>query len=205
VGSALAFLSDQKGLLVPVAWAAAAPADTSARRRLVPLLGALLALAAYVLFGLAVDRDSFVYDFLQEHVARRLVPSDVRLAHDPSHWYPSIPELWREFAARYGAGFLLLTAAASARGLRSPRPAVRAAAASVLLGAAVFSLTDWRQTKHLSLLVAPALVTLADLPPRTPVWRRAALCVCLLLCALNLWTVWPLLGDFTALRPSTTW
>jgi hypothetical protein len=204
-GSALAFLSDQKGLLVPVAWAAAAPADTSVRRRLLPLFGALLAVTAYVLYGLTIDRDSFVYDFLKEHVARRLVPDDVRLAHDASLWYPSIPELWREFTARYGAVFLLLAAAASARGFKSPRPAVRAAAASVLLGATVFSLTDWRQTKHLSLLVAPALLTLADLPPRTAAGRRVALCVCLLLCALNLWTVWPLLGDFTALRPSTTW
>jgi hypothetical protein len=204
-GSALAFLSDQKGLLVPVAWAAAAPAGTSARRRLLPLFGALLAVAAYVLYGLAVDRGSFVYDFLKEHVARRLVPDDVRLAHDPALWYPSIPELWREFAARCGALFLLLAAVASARGFRSPRPAVRAAAASVLLGAAVFSLTDWRQTKHLSLLVAPALLTLADLPPRTPFWRRVALGVCLLLCALNLRTVWPLLADFSAWRPSTTW
>lgn len=204
-GSALAFLSDQKGLLVPVAWTAAAPVETTVWRRFLPLAGALLAVTAYVAYGLAVDRDSFSYDFLTEHVARRLSLSDVRLGSDASRWYPSIPELWLEFAARYGALFLLLAALAGARGLTSPRPAVRAAAAAMLLGAAVFSVTDWRQTKHLSLLAAPALVTLADLPPRSRSWRRVALVVCWALCARNLWTVWPLLTDFTALRPSTSW
>ena len=93
----------------------------------------------------------------------------------------------------------------AARGLFRRRPAVRAAATAVLLGALLFSVTDWRQTKHLALLAAPAVVALADLPPRTRGSLRSALLVCLALCARNLWTAWPLLTDFSALRPSTSW
>jgi hypothetical protein len=203
--SALAFLANQKGLLVPAAWVAAAPAGTSVWQRLRPAAGGLLAAAGYLVYGLAIDRDSFVYDFLKEHVARRLTPADVRLASDASRFYPSIPQLWLEFAARYGVVFLLLAAWAAARGLARGGPAVRTAAAAVLLGAAVFSVTDWRQTKHLSLLAAPAIVALAGCVPPTRFARRVAIGLCLALAARNLWTVWPLLTDFLALRPSTSW
>jgi len=204
VGGTLAFLANQKGLLVPVAWAVAAP-QRIGRGRFVPLAGALLGAAAYTSYGFAVDRQSFVYDFLKEHVARRLAPSNLRFESDVSRWYPSIPELWVEFGARYGWLFLLLAALATIRGLWSRRAEVRAAAAAVLLGAAVFSVTDWRQTKHLSLLAAPALVALADFAPRTRSGRRAVLVVCMLLCLRNLWHAWPLLTRFEALRPGTTW
>lgn len=203
-GGALAFLANQKGLLVPVAWAVAAPLRTG-RGRFVPLAGALLGAAAYTAYGFAVDRQSFAYDFLKEHVVRRLTPSDLRFDSDISRWYPSIPELWVEFADRYGWLFLLLAAWAAVRGLGSRRADSRAAAAAVLIGAAVFSATDWRQTKHLSLLAAPALVALADGAPSGTNGRRLAIAMCLLLCGWNLWNAWPLLTSFEAVRPSTTW
>ena len=75
----------------------------------------------------------------------------------------------------------------------------------MLLGTAVFSLTDWRQTKHLSLLAAPALLTMAAVSPRGRWGRRASLAMFVLLALRNLWTAWPLLADFEALRPSTIW
>src|SRR5262249_49465108 len=97
----LAALSDQKGLLVPAAWALAAPSSIG-WRRFVPLAGAAAGLALFASWGLAVDAPSFVYDFAKEHVVRRLAPSDVRFVADAARFYPSIPELWKEFAARYG-------------------------------------------------------------------------------------------------------
>lgn len=204
LASALAAITDQKGLLAPAAWLLAAPRG-SGRARLVPAAAAAAALVLFAAWGLLIDAPAFVHDFLREHVARRLSLSDVRLTHDPNVWYPSIPELWAEFASRYGLVFTLAAAAASLAALRSKLPLVRAAGAAVLLGALVFSLTDWRQTKHLALLAAPALLALAGLAPRG---RRARWAFALLLFAMiatNLAASLSLAADFDALRPSTIW
>lgn len=201
---ALAFLANQKGLLVGAAWAAGAPLATGFRR-LLPLAGGLLGLSLYSAYGLGVSREAFLYDFVKEHVLRRLTPTDVRFAHDVSRFYPSIPELWAEFASRYGWLFLAWAALASLKGLVCDRALPRAAAASVVLGALVFSATDWRQTKHLSLLAAPALLTIAAAWPPSGWGRRLAVALAALLVLGNVATAWPLFGGFEALGPSTLW
>lgn len=202
--SALACLADQKGALVAAAWAVAAP-WSAGWRRLVPLGGAVGALALFAAYGWAVDARSFSYDFLQEHVLRRLAPTDVRFTAGGAHSYPSIPALWVEFGAHYGLLFTAWVAWATLKCLRSERPAARAAAASVLLGAVVFSLTDWRQTKHLAQVVPLGLVAIAAAWPRSERSGRLAWAAAILVIAWNLWTAWPLLSDFSALRPSTIW
>jgi hypothetical protein len=201
---ALAFLVNQKGLLVPVGWAVGA-ARAVGRRRFVPLVGALTAVVAFAAYGLAVDAPAFLGDFLREHVLARLDGSDLRFRPAAGIWYPSIPELWNEFVKHYGIAFTALAALAVAGGLTSRSAAVRAAAWSVALGAVVFSVTDWRQTKHLALLAAPALVTIAGSWPSAPTRRKLGLAVLSLLILRNLWTAWPLLTRFDALAPGTTW
>jgi hypothetical protein len=201
---ALAFLADQKGLLIPAAWVLAAPRDAR-WTRVWPAVGAAIGVALFALWGLGIDAPTFVYDFAKQHVARRLAGSDIRLDHDAASWYPSIPELWVEFARHYGILFTAAAAAASVWALRSPQGAVRAAGVAVLWGALVFSLTDWRQTKHLSLLAAPALVAIAGAIPAAARGRRAALVLLAVAIASNLWTAAPLLRDFEALPPSTIW
>ena len=202
--AALAALSNQKGLLVPVAWVFAAP-RSSGMGRYVPALGAALGLCAFVVWGLAIDAPTFIYDFVKTHVLRRLALSDIRLVHDAFIWYPSIPELWREFVRNYGLAFTAVAAVASLRALRSDSAQARVSGVSVLLGALVFSLTDWRQTKHLALLVAPALVAVAAACPATRRARAVFLTLLAMLIANNFWTAWPLVSDFLALRPSTIW
>lgn len=202
--SAVAVLSNQKGLLVPVAWMLAAPRFERLGRFL-PALGAALGLGAFVVWGLAIDAPTFVYDFLKMHVFHRLALSDVRLIHEAGSWYPSIPELWREFVRHYGLAFTCLAALASLRALRSDSAYVRVCGFAVVVGALVFSLTDWRQTKHLALLAAPALLAVAAACPAAPRARAVFLTVLVMLIANNLWTAWPLVSDFLALRPSTIW
>jgi hypothetical protein len=202
--SALAFLVDQKGLLVPAAWALAAPLAAGSRR-LLPLAGGLAAAAAFVTYGLVVDAPNFLFDFVSEHVTRRLSGSDIRFGADAARFYPSIPELWGEYVARYGLAFVAWTVLAVAIAVRRPRPAARAAAAAVLLGALVFSLVDWRQTRHLALLTVPATIAIAGGWPRSPVWRRLSLLAAAALVARNLWAAWPLLSSFESLRPRAGW
>jgi hypothetical protein len=204
LSSALAFLVDQKGLLVPAAWALAAP-WAAGWKRLLPLAGALIGAGAFLTYGLVVDAPTFLFDFVSEHVTRRLSGSDIRFAADAARFYPSIPELWTEYVGRYGLAFVAWAVLAVAVALRRPRPAARAAAAAVLLGALVFSLVDWRQTRHLALLTAPAVIAIAGSWPRSPLWRRAALIAAAALVARNLWAAWPLLSSFESLRPRAGW
>ena len=128
----------------------------------------------FATWGLAVDAPTFVYDFLKVHVGPGSPSTTSGSPTMRRSGTPRFPELWAEFAARYGIVFTVASAAASLWALRSVFPRVRACGA-LLLGALVFSLTDWRQTKHLSLLVAPALLALAAAcpvraacPPRLP-------------------------------------
>lgn len=203
VGAALAFLANQKALLVPGAWVLAAPAGPW-RRRFLPAVGATIGIAVFTAYGLAVDGPAFRFDFLQEHVLRRLDPRHLRFTHDAARWYPSAGELWAEFAGSYGLALTVLGGAATVWSLRR-RPTARAAALAVVVGALVFTWTDWRQTKHLALLVPFALVCLAESWPSDPRWRRIGLALLLAIATRNVHASWPLLTDFEALRPSTTW
>ncbi len=202
--AALAALCDQKGLVVPLG-ATLTAARYSGIARWRPLIAACAALVLFAAWGLWIAPQHFLYDFVREHVWLRLQPGNLRLDADAAAWYPSAPELWREFVSRHGLVFTLLAGAASVLGLRSRDASVRAAAAAVALGALVFSLTDWRQTKHLAQLLAPALVAVGGLVEGRPGYRRALLALALWMIASNLSTAWPLLARFDALRPSTIW
>jgi hypothetical protein len=204
LASALAFLVDQKGLLVPAAWALAAPFAAGGKRFL-PLAGGLIGAALFLTYGLAVDAPTFLFDFVSEHVTRRLSGSDIRFAADAARFYPSIPELWAEYLSRYGLAFVAWALLAVAVALGRPRPAARAAAAAVLLGALVFSVVDWRQTRHLALLTTPAVVAIAGGWPRSALSRRVALIAAGALVLRNLWAAWPLLCSFESLRPRAGW
>jgi hypothetical protein len=204
LGSGLAVLADQKGALVPVAWVLSAPRGTG-RRRLIPLAGVAVGLALFVAYGLAVDAPTFLYDFAKEHVARRLALGDVRFAAGKAHLYPSIPALWREFVAHFGPVFTLWAAWASLRARRDERPAARAAAGAVLIGALALSLTDWRQTKHLAQVTPLALVAMAATWPRPGMRRTVAWVALASVVAWNVWTLRPLLADFSALAPTPSW
>jgi hypothetical protein len=188
---------------VPAAWALAAPLSAG-RARVLPLAGGLAGLAAFAAWGLAIDAPAFLSDFVRDHVFARFVPG-LRLARELEGAYPDVLGLWREFADHYGLAFTLAAAAGSVRAVASGRPVLRAAAAAVLLGAFAFSVTDWRQTKHLALLVPSALLALGTLAPAAAGPRRLFVGGLLLLALRNGWTAWPLLRDFEALRPSTIW
>lgn len=200
----LAGLSNQKGLLVPLAWALAGPRGEG-WRRLVPLAGGLTGIAVFVAWGLGVDAPTFIFDFVKLHVTERFALDDLRFVHDQAAWYPSIPELWRKFAENYGLLFTVAAAAASLRGVVLGKTRARVAGAAVLIGAMAFSLTDWRQTRHLALLAAPAILAMADAVPRQGNGRRVAFALLVLMIARNVWLSLHLAVDFHTLTPLTIW
>ena len=126
--------------------------------------------------------------------------------------YPGRIALWGEFAAHLGWAWTLLAAfslvwvfrawiahAAAARALLLP-------AVWVAAGAVLFTLTDWRQTKHLCLLV-PALAVLmaalvADSGLRVRWLLRSALFLSL---AHNAYWMVRLAENFHSLAPTPLW
>ena len=198
VGSALLFLVNQKGLLVPFAHLA----GFARRSPLTPaVIGSALGIVAFAAWGMAIDASSFLSDFAKEHVADRLLTG----LSVGSAGYPNVAGVWREFADHFGWVFTVVGLSASILALRRTDVVTRTAGASVLIGALVFSATDWRQTKHLALLAPLAIVALGAAWPRGRQARLAALLLCGALIVRNVWVALPLLSDFLALRPSPIW
>jgi hypothetical protein len=194
------------------------------------LLGLLAGTTVFWIYGLWVAPQEFVADHLLEHGFRRFDGAEV-VSRAGRAVYPSRPELWLEFARHFGWAWTALAVAAvgtaavrAARSLRGAAsspvfevtegtfPAGLAAdslailAAWVLLGAAVFTWTDWRQTKHLCLLVPAATVLVGWLTARAG--PRLRWVVRLVLAASLGWNVvWivRLARDFTSLTISTVW
>ncbi len=177
-------------------------------------LGAGFSIATFVWWGyaLAVDSRTFVQDHLRMHIVHRFLLNDVRLSHDPSHYAPSMAELWAEFGAH--TGYLFVPVALVGVGVwllgRRRSDLASVLAAWVVVGFVLYTLTDWRQTKHLMNQLAPAAAAAVVLvwPRRDTDDRRAlsaqalagtALVVAL---AVNLVTDARLIDDFESLRIS---
>lgn len=179
------------------------------RRGLSIALGFGAGTAAWWAYGLTVDARTFIDDHLRMHVAHRFLLNDVRITSDPGRYAPSMLELWRDFNAHGGYLFVpaaLLAFAAIARRARSDER-IAVLAAWFLTGAVLFTLTDWRQTKHLMNGLAPMVaVAVAAFWPveasrrtgRGLRWAGAAALAIAL--ALNLVADARLIGDFSSLR-----
>jgi hypothetical protein len=161
-----------------------------------------------------VDSAVFISDHWRMHIAHRILLNDIRLAHDSERYAPSILELWTEFAAHTGYLFLPVALAGIAWWLaaRAPDDRARVLAAWFVTGAVLFTLTDWRQTKHLMNQLAPLTAAAMVLAwtgagaVKTGVWEKGgralrAFAIAALLVALlvNLITDVRLFSDFGSL------
>jgi hypothetical protein len=232
----LAALANHKAALLGAAvagWRSIRAAADRSPGRLYPVIPVLAGLAAgtaaFWIYGLWTAPADFVADHVLAHGFHRFDGNEA-LSRAGRAIYPSRPGLWLEFARHFGwlwtglAGIAAATAAgrliASLRGAFSAeqaRPAEEARPADlqdslgilvlwIVLGAVVFTVTDWRQTKHLCLLVPAASVALGWLtgcasPPLR--WAiRAGLGLSL---AWNVWWIVRLARDFESLSISTVW
>jgi len=121
------------------------------------ILGFLAATLLFWAYGLTLKPDVFI----QEHFRYHLINRIAHRADLGYTGYPSLLELWAGFFLYLpGQPILLLGAMGLIYSLKDLRKVERrepAIALWFLLGAIAFSIVDWRQTKHLMLLV-PALM-----------------------------------------------
>lgn len=155
-------------------------------------------------YGFWVSPRVFIDDHLRKHLVHRFLLNDVRLVPDHvNHYAPSIPELWREFAAHTGWVLVPLAIVAAAWALlHRSRPLLTTAALWFLGGAVAFSLTDWRQTKHLMNGLAPMVLLALAVPWPDRRARRIALALLAIALALCLVADVRLVGDFHSLHVS---
>jgi hypothetical protein len=212
----LAALSNQKALVLGAAVALFRGATRSFGAALPILLGLAAGAAAFWVYGLFLAPAEFLSDHLLDHGFRRFAGGEV-LSRSGKTVYPSRIGVWLEFARHAGWIWTVLAAAGLAAGVRvifRTRGGVASAQDSlvavltllVTVGAIAFTVTDWRQTKHLSLLV-PALSVLAAsllavVRPRERVALRVAFALAI---AWNLTWVFRLARNFESFPMSTVW
>jgi hypothetical protein len=159
-------------------------------------------------YGLSVHAPAFIQDHLRKHLAHRALFYDFRLGASPERYAPGMADVWLEFAAHTGYLFVpLAVVALMLWAVRGQRMGLLLAV-WFLAGAVLYTLTDWRQTKHLMNQLTPMVVAcVALLWPRmeaaVPRWLRAVAAMCLAgTLGLNLVADARLLEDFKSLTIS---
>jgi hypothetical protein len=215
LAGALTALADHKMVLLPAAAAMMlVPLFRTSRPRSAGLLVALVAgfAAGSALFwclGLATAPVAFLQDHLYTHALDR-VTHENPLGYGG---YPTVAGLWSEFAAH--SGYVLLPIGLLAMGydvLRPSKSASRQPAPDkvlwlgwILLVAILFSIIDWRMTKHLVPILLPLCLGLVP-DRRAPTWRMAvAVATFAMLIVWNAWPLARLVNDFGSFPMSPVW
>jgi hypothetical protein len=170
--------------------------------------GAVVGTAAFWVYGYVIAPQDFVTDHLGHHLWDRVIHANP-LGYGG---YPSLVGLWREFVVHTGwvllpAGLLL---AATDLGRSHDRGTAGAAQARVLVGvivvtALVFSVIDWRMTKHLMPIVLALHMVLTPTRDAAP-WRvAAAAATCLWLIVWNIPVLVSLVRDFAGFSITPAW
>lgn len=171
-------------------------------------LGFVVGWGAYVVYGLLVAPRDFILDHIKNHIVRRLRMNDVNLAQDRhgQFVYLSIVGLWGQFAKHTGWLIVIPAAIAMIRGAKRILHAEGFFFIWAAVGAVGYSMTDWRQTKHLALLLPAMFVLIGMLWASLPNKPKAALSAVLGGALLwNLWMVANVMNEFTYITPLPIW
>jgi len=171
------------------------------------LIGFVGGTAIFWLYGLAISPRSFWMDHVHHHLVDRIIHRETWNVAELGG-YPGVPALWLEFAR--DTGWLLLPLALASFAVLGRRTAVWRGTAGFWLAwtavtAVAFSLVDWRQTKHLVILMLPLYLAPARAAAEGRAIRLTIAVVLVVLLALNLRTLAALASDFGALVKSPEW
>jgi hypothetical protein len=171
-------------------------------------LGFVLGWALFAAYGFLVSPKDFVLDHIKNHILRRLRMRDLNLVGvAKGDWvYPSIVGLWQQFWSHTGWVLLAATLAALVRGARRLREAEGFFLIWLVVGGVGFSLVDWRQTKHLALLIPPLIVLVgAFWGAQTGKLRTLWTAVIAAALLVNLWQTGHEMANFNYIVPLPIW
>ena len=184
--------ADHKSVLLPIGLAAVQLQRPAVRRFVV---GALVGTLGFWLWGMLLAPDAFMADHVFAHLLDRV------RQHNPLGYsgYPDVVSLWRELARHVGPvlpiGLVLVVL----------RRHVRPWSVWVLLTALVFSVVDWRMTKHLMPLVLVAHMALVPQRGDARPWWRFVAGVLVLQVFWNGEQLVTLIDSFEAIRVTPGW
>jgi hypothetical protein len=165
---------------------------------------------AFWAYGLLVNAGEFIRDHLRYHILDRITHA-VDLGY---YGYPSAGRLWLEFNYSTGFVFLLAAVPSALYLLKDFRKKGSLLPLWFLTGAVAFSLVDWRQTKHLMLVLLPLLLaavafaagsTRKEKPLRARLAGYAAAAALVFVFARNIWVLCRLSADFNFLKLTGGW
>jgi hypothetical protein len=222
LAGAVAAVADHK-LIVVVAslalWEALRSREPRARAisalRHPTVIGFATGTALFWAYGFTVSARSFWIDHVRYHLVDRII-------HQPTPWqvaghYPAIVALWLEFTRDTGwlllplalMAFVILLQRGRTSSIRDTNEEWRSTTGFwllwTILTAIVFSVVDWRQTKHLVIMTIPLFLAPARAATRTRFLRLLITLVFALLVAWNLKTIAALSVDFQALQKFPEW
>ena len=157
-------------------------------------------------YGFLVDSKVFIEDYLKQHMAYRFRLNDVRFTFSNKIWYPSISDLWKEFCGNLGFPFLFVALPLTIYTLFRIKRKESFFGLWFMAGAVLFSITDWRQTKHLMLIILPLIIAMILHVSKSRQWVKIAFTVMLLFLVYNNITViLKIAEDFSTISPTPIW
>lgn len=157
-------------------------------------------------YGFLIDSRTFIDDYLRTHIADRFRLDDVRFTHSSSIWYPSIIELWKEFSRHLGFPFLFVAVPLSVYSLSRIKSNESFFGLWFMAGAVAFSMTDWRQTKHLMLIILPLIIFMILFISRSQQWVKIVFFIMLIFLVYNnIEIIISIANDFSTISPTPIW
>lgn len=166
----------------------------------VPIIGYMLGMAVYWIYGFIIDKHSFILCHIQMHFLDRIF--HLRQIYSA---YPSIWKLWREFQIEFPL-FILTFPALTFLWKKYIQRKEGVLILWFLVGALSFSIVDWKQTRHLMNLVPALVILFMVFVVQQEKWRKGVW-IFILMCALvySLWFDMKVLHNFTFYRPTPDW
>lgn len=162
-------------------------------------LGTLL----FWIYGLSVDAETFILDHVKLHFLYQIKGSFIE------RWrfhYPSVAKLWAEFNQNLGVPFLLLSLPINISLLKNIRKKESIFTFWFLVGAVLFSLVAWKQTKHLMLVILPLVIPMfLFISTQKPKIKTALILVIASIIVRNIWVIFKLALDFKIMKPTPDW
>jgi len=151
------------------------------------------------LYGFVTNKDAFYIDHLRIHILNRVGAED--LFHYTG--YLSSVGVWIEFFQHQGYVLLILWMYALIAGFKRYGLRYGGVVIPLLLGIILFTLTDWRQTKHLMLLL-PYIFVFYPIPAQRS-GRVILSVICITGIARNIFVLVKLAQDFSYISPTPLW
>lgn len=174
--------------------------------------GFILGILIFWTYGFLVNPKAFIEDQITYHLVQRFSLNDVRvtssqIVNDAKNLeYPSIVGLWKEFGDHLGFPFLIVALPLTIYSIFKINEKKAILGLWFIIGGIIFSLTDWRQTKHLMLIILPLIIATLIFVSRTRLWIRSIfLIIFAFLIFNNIHIIIKLTKDFTTVSPTPIW